>query len=115
MKFKIRAPFVVHVHSVVVSTDITGKKIKSGKTDSHQSGEIIDLDLGEARRHLHKLEPADEEATAFLETIHEKNREIARHRMGVPSPTDPAFIAAVAAQVAAALRENGAVSPPAKR
>lgn len=109
MKFKIRAPFTVHIESVVEQTDVAGRKQKVGKTDSHFSREEIDISAAEARKHLHKLEPMDDEARSLMAAEHEKNKKVRA------AQANPAFAEAVSAAVADALRELGVLPAAAKK
>ncbi len=65
MKFTVREGFVVHDRKVV---DIGGKS--QVQESSYYEGQDVDFDDTTALQHLHKLEPADKKADAFLAARH---------------------------------------------
>lgn len=61
MKFIVREGFVIHVTQIV---DIGGKPTE--QTNSYYEGQEVNFDAEVAQAHLHKLEPADKQAQAFV-------------------------------------------------
>ncbi len=66
MKFNVRPGFVVH-HVTYVEVQQNGNTVRQEQQNSYWEGQTVDFTADEARQHLHKLEPADKAATAFLE------------------------------------------------
>lgn len=67
MKFNVRPGFVVH-HVTVVEVQQNGQTVRQEQQNSYWEGQTVDFTADEARQHMHKLEPADKTATAFLES-----------------------------------------------
>lgn len=65
MKFKVRMGFVVHDRKVV---EIGGQP--QVQESSYFEGQEVDFDEDTALSHMHKLEPADKKADAFLASRH---------------------------------------------
>lgn len=63
MKFKVREGFVVRLTNKV---DLGDGKTEVQETTAY-AGQAINVDAETANLHAHKLEPADKDATAFLE------------------------------------------------
>ena len=101
MKFTVREGFVIHDTRVV---EQGGKKVE--QTSSYFEGDDVDFDEATALQNLHKLEPADKAATAFVTA-----------RFAPVSPPvmaggiDPALLPALIAQaVTAALAAQAAAA-----
>lgn len=65
MKFKVREDFVVH-HTKQVKIVINGEDRLQPQTNSYYGGQEVEFDATKAAEHLHKLEPVDKDARAFL-------------------------------------------------
>lgn len=112
MRWKIRQPFVVH-HEKVIEREQGGRKIKEGVVESHYDGEELELNEADALKHLHKLEPLDKDAKAFLQTRYDANAAIANQRTGDAGSAFPGLAEAIAAGVAKALKDLGVQAPAA--
>lgn len=103
MKFKVRPGFVVHL-SRVVEIDNNGQIEKQVQTNSFfPNGDAFELSEADAFDHLHKLEPADKEATKWIESQFAPVDE--------PKPVGSVDPAALAQAVAATLQAMGLVVP----
>jgi len=106
MKFQVREGFVIHDTRIVKVND---KPVE--QTNSYYEGDTVDFDDDTATKHLHKLEPLDKAATAFVN---------ARHAPVSPPPVagvDPAQLAsliAVAVANALAAQAQAPQAPPAQ-
>ena len=65
MKFVVREGFVIHDTRLVKQGEKTVEQ-----TNSYFEGDDVDFDEATAQRHLHKLEPNDKAATAFVNARH---------------------------------------------
>jgi hypothetical protein len=111
MLFKVRPPFAIH-HEKVVTTQQGGQTVKQPVVESHFAGDTIDFDAASAKKHLHKLEPADSEATKLFDTQYADNAIVASARGGgQPSPT----AAEIQAMIDAAVAKSAAAQPVAKK
>jgi len=102
MKFIVREGFVIHDTRLVKQGD---RQVE--QTNSYYEGDQVDFDEATATAHLHKLEPADKEATKFV---------AARFvQVDTPPPmggiNQEQFAAAVASAVAQALAAAGVQAP----
>lgn len=98
MKFKVRDGYIIHDVQVRI---VSGERLET--TNVYPAGEIVDFDEDQANDHLHKLEPQDKAATAFVE------------KRFVPPPAvtqaptiDPAVIAQIVAATVAAMAPQAA-------
>jgi hypothetical protein len=69
MKFTVRAGFMVH-HDTLEEVEESGRKIKQPRRESYYGGQTVKFNAEQAAAHIHKLEPADREAAAFLSQFH---------------------------------------------
>lgn len=65
MKFKVRTGFVIHDQKVV---EVGGQR--QVQESSYFEGQDVDFDEDTATMHMHKLEPMDRKAEAFLASKH---------------------------------------------
>ncbi|MGH6742658.1 MAG: hypothetical protein ACREDY_27110 [Bradyrhizobium sp.] len=112
MKFKIRDNFSIHLEIATTRTE-NGKAIRSSKVEPHFGGETLELQAEDANKHLHKLEPLDKEAVAFLEVQYELNRQIASNH--IETQDIGKLAALVASEVARAMAAAGVGVPPKQR
>jgi hypothetical protein len=99
MKFTVRKGFVINLIEIKEIGDE-----KQEVRNTYAGGEGVDFDEATATAHLHKLEPADKAATAFVE----------KRTVPAPSATSGVDTGAIAAAVAAALQAMGIVAQPQK-
>ena len=70
MRFKVREGFVVHHRRLVeVPGLVEGETTVEIQESSFYAKQIVEFDADEAREHVHKLEPFDKEAKAWLESL----------------------------------------------
>jgi hypothetical protein len=82
MLFLIRPPFSIHLEKVNVVEQM-GRKIRQPSVTSYYStdtGTTVDLSESDAKKHLHKLEPKDAEARAFMQKFYDANEKVANAR-----------------------------------
>lgn len=90
LSVQVREGFVVSFEEKVKQ----GDKIVTREQQYFPEDGVISLDSDRVLQHAHKLEPADAEATAFLEALHPK--------FETPAGAAPVDTAAIASQAAAA-------------
>ena len=100
MKFTVRPDYVVHLETVV-EVPVNGVLQKQVQANSFFGGQPCDLTEAQARDHAFKLHPADDESTAFLDSL------VVKSPNAAPHAGSQEFNDAVAAAVAKALAEMG--------
>ena len=107
MKFQVREGFVVAYTDRIKQGDKTVEREYS----FYPEDGAIDLDKAHATAHAHKLEPADKEGKAFLESLHVETAAPA----AAPGLDIAAIIAAAVqaglAAASAAQQQNGTKAP----
>jgi hypothetical protein len=66
MRFKVREGFAVHISRLVEIPGLGGEVVTELQNSSHYAGQVAEISADEAIDHLHKLEPFDKEALAWL-------------------------------------------------
>ena len=108
MRFKVREGFVVHHRRLVeVPGLVEGETTVEIQESSFYAKQIVEFDADEAREHVHKLEPFDKEAKAWLESL--------AVSFDAPAAAVPAgaSLEQLAALLAEAIKVAGGASAPA--
>jgi hypothetical protein len=69
MKFTVRSGFMVH-DDTLEEVEEQGRIVKQPRRQSYYGGQTVKFNAEQAAAHIHKLEPADREAAAYLSQFH---------------------------------------------
>lgn len=112
MRFKVRVPFAVHLEKITETLRGNNTKIKQLSIQSTLAGQETELTEKEARIHLHKLEPVDDAAKAFLDKYHAEMDKARRTRM---ADSGPSLEERIASSITKALVQLGIIKAPAPK